>query len=419
MQQKQKRVCNEESSKAMPMPLQLSLLDLPKDIIINVLSRFPVKFLGRLKCVCKSWCSLIADSQFIMEHLKMSIMDNSLTRRRVFITLLSDDAFTHHRESVPFFPKSCTLHGLLSEASDYIQELEYPASFSKSTSGEIIGCCNGLVCMRTFNDHEFLTDPSSELQDIGNIYYKRIANRVLKKTTDEFLWNPLTRELKKLPNSDSRLPCYLYIYGFGYDHSTGDYKLVRVASDSAYETEVKVYTSRSNVWRTIQDFAYGVPRIEHGIFVNGSLHWLTTCYEDLIFSTKIVSFHLADETYKEVPQPHIGQGCRILDMGVTGGCLYITTGVNRDSVNLWIMKEYGVSKSWTKATTFSNSTNPPPVHFLKDGDVLKKFNNFLGLYNPEEDSVISQLKKSLCGMDSLDIDYACIHVESLVSPNMI
>uniref|UniRef100_A0A2N9I433 F-box domain-containing protein n=1 Tax=Fagus sylvatica TaxID=28930 RepID=A0A2N9I433_FAGSY len=42
---------------------------LPKDVIIEILSRLPAKSLLRFKCVCKEWCSIIQDQVFIETHL--------------------------------------------------------------------------------------------------------------------------------------------------------------------------------------------------------------------------------------------------------------------------------------------------------------------------------------------------------------
>ena len=45
---------------------------LPDELITEVLSFLPVRSLMRLKCVCKSWKTLISDSTFVKLHLKRS-----------------------------------------------------------------------------------------------------------------------------------------------------------------------------------------------------------------------------------------------------------------------------------------------------------------------------------------------------------
>ncbi|MCI32976.1 F-box/kelch-repeat protein, partial [Trifolium medium] len=49
-----------------------SLPTLPFDLIIEILSRLPVKLLLQFRCVCKSWKSLISDPKFAKKHLSHS-----------------------------------------------------------------------------------------------------------------------------------------------------------------------------------------------------------------------------------------------------------------------------------------------------------------------------------------------------------
>jgi len=49
-----------------------SLPILPFDLVSEILCRLPVKLLLQLRCVCKSWNSLISDSNFAKKHLRTS-----------------------------------------------------------------------------------------------------------------------------------------------------------------------------------------------------------------------------------------------------------------------------------------------------------------------------------------------------------
>ncbi|KAK9288025.1 hypothetical protein L1049_016470 [Liquidambar formosana] len=97
-----------------------------------------------------------------------------------------------------------------------------------------------------------------------------------------FVGNPSTREFRRLPESgfatryDRYFSRYL-VYGFGYDESIDDYKVVAVLckiGNGLSETEVKVYTLRTNSWRRIQEFLYGPPQ-EPCQFVSGALNWVS------------------------------------------------------------------------------------------------------------------------------------------------
>ncbi|KAH0652478.1 hypothetical protein KY289_030156 [Solanum tuberosum] len=57
---------------------------MPNDITFNILLKLNVKSLLRFKCVCKSWCSLIEDPQFIKQHYDMSKKD--VNRHKFLLT---------------------------------------------------------------------------------------------------------------------------------------------------------------------------------------------------------------------------------------------------------------------------------------------------------------------------------------------
>src|SRR4051812_15081950 len=52
----------EDSLHTAPLPT------LPFEIVVEILSRLPVKFLLQLQCVCKSWKSLISNPKFAKKH---------------------------------------------------------------------------------------------------------------------------------------------------------------------------------------------------------------------------------------------------------------------------------------------------------------------------------------------------------------
>jgi hypothetical protein len=85
---------------------------------------------------------------------------------------------------------------------------------------EFVGSCNGLVCLR--------------------------EGRILH------LWNPSTRESKRLPLS---IHCDDF-FGFGYDESVDDYKMVRLLVGDT--CKVEVYELWADCWREIQYFPYSL-----------------------------------------------------------------------------------------------------------------------------------------------------------------
>lgn len=95
---------------------------------------------------------------------------------------------------------------------------------------QFIGCCNGLLCI-VVQIHEHAGE------------------------ADLVLWNPWTGTYKTVPISDVGLT--LDMYGFGYinnfgfcfDQSTNDYKIVRLVNDDGI-THFQIYSLNTNFWKT-------------------------------------------------------------------------------------------------------------------------------------------------------------------------
>lgn len=116
------------------------------------------------------------------------------------------------------------------------------------------------------------------------------------------LWNPSTRENKRIPTFIVPVPIYSEVtkYGFGCDRNHEDYKMVKLDfydSPLGYDIEVGVYSLRSDSWKTITDppsYVQGsINNTVCGLFLNGALHWLAA--ESLTEPRQyIVSFDIGD-----------------------------------------------------------------------------------------------------------------------------
>ncbi|XP_058203832.1 F-box/kelch-repeat protein At3g23880-like [Rhododendron vialii] len=330
-QRKKKRNPLHQKTDSKPLP------DLPHEIIVEILSRLPVKTLMRFRCVCESWRSLISDPKFAKTHLSLASSNTDYTHRRLL--LRSDDD--------PHDFKSCSIFSIMYERCDAAVGLDFGLDGVR-----IVGSCNGLVCM-TFG----------------------------LKTL--FIWNPSTRKFRILP--DIEVPwwnrCTVYqrsrfpVCGFGYDESIDDYKVVLIFQAQVnweYKNTVAVYTSRTDSWRTIGDCPHQVNG--SGKFVSGALHWIG----HVEIKDIIVSFDLAKETYGEVSQPdYIHFANRYLTMEVLSGCLCMLCDYDGLGVELWVMKEYGIRESWTMLFDIYDDShelihgkNLSPKCISKNGDVL-------------------------------------------------
>ncbi|KAK9265610.1 hypothetical protein L1049_028594 [Liquidambar formosana] len=137
--------------------MAMTLPDMPHDIVINILSRLPVKSLMRFRCVCKSWHALVSDPNFVDMHLNQTYANNK------GYVLMSDDGdnFSFH------CGETFVLHRRL--------EVPFKIPFERFM---VEGYCNGLICLR----------------------YRRIPIY----DSDMYLWNPSIRKFKVLPESKFR-----------------------------------------------------------------------------------------------------------------------------------------------------------------------------------------------------------------------
>ncbi|XVF75222.1 hypothetical protein PTKIN_Ptkin13bG0170200 [Pterospermum kingtungense] len=286
-------------------------VNLPLDSIADILSRLPVKHLLRFRCVSKQWRSLIDDPDFIKLHLRHSL-DSHTNQTLIF--------------------RSSDLHAADLACLGAFAKLEHPL-MTYNHGIKILGSCNGLLCIRNIVE-------------------------------DMAIWNPSTRKHQLLPSLGS---CSRYVYGFGHDPVTDDYKVVKIIQPGkALETEVKVCSLKRNRWRRIQDIpsVFSFPRA-NGVFASGALHWVLTRQVQLSEENVIVALDLGSESYREVPQPEHEDNGFQLNVGVLGVCLCVIANYHDVRVDLWVMKEYGVKESWTRLLSVANEEIIGSLRFVK------------------------------------------------------
>ncbi|KAK9267990.1 hypothetical protein L1049_010428 [Liquidambar formosana] len=306
---------------------------LPSDVIMDILSRLPVKTLLRFKSASKPWRDLIDCPYFIKAHLKRS-MD-----RGDYNLSLSPKYF----ETVP--------------------DNAVPIKAQQHSRTGALGSCNGLLCLLDGGEEDNIA-----------------------------LWNPSTRKLQTLPFTPIQPPRGLTVatlvsYGFGYDSVNDDYKLVRMAQFTyssglygSFESQVDVYSLKMNSWRRIQDFPYYLPVEQvHGELACGALHWIVLQrprWNINIIVSLVAAFDLGLEEYREVPLPQfLGEGCFVMSLGVLGGCLCLLCHYG-DHVDMWVMKEYGLKESWTILSIVLDPQVICPIRYLqpltysKNGDQI-------------------------------------------------
>ncbi|XP_047324102.1 F-box/kelch-repeat protein At3g23880-like [Impatiens glandulifera] len=360
---------------------------LSSDLISEIISRLPVKFLLQLRCVCKSWCSLISDPIFVKKHLKASTQNVDYAHHRFIMV----------NYTRPFTLRTYSLSSLFHEEFPNPDFLDYPLN-DLDRLARIVGSVNGLLCL--------------------SIGYDNV-----------FIWNPATRKSKRLPNYDSskEFPRQYAVYGFGYDEDTADYNVVVITPRMIgfeRQSDSKIFGLKSDSWRKIEDFPKDVPVIDaRGVFVSGSLHWIAARngeMEEDWRSTSILSFDMSKETYSEILQPPYayGEETFIPVLGVLSGCLFLLLDFEEIKGDVWVMKEYGNVESWSKLFSIPYQDDPiyfnpcSPIYIFKKNELFLLLGFFMLLYNINNNTVThpnfrTNLRTNL-GIDT--------YVESLVSP---
>ncbi|XP_059300099.1 F-box/kelch-repeat protein At3g23880-like [Lycium ferocissimum] len=364
--------------------MHLTNLDLPPELITEILSRLRVKPLLKFRCVSKSWLALISSPEFIKTHLSICANNKDYTNHALMLG--------------PRQPNNnlmyCSLRSLLyNDSVTHAFDLDYPMKLPhKSLS--IVGSVNGLICFTIEEQHNFL-------------------------------WNPSIRMFKKLPYSRSTLRSkYFLMYGFGYDELHDDYKVVGITtSDNKGSCHVKIYSLNSHCWRSTDDFHGELPVGKSGMVVNGKLHWFTfiaglSAIDRVGLNGRdIVSVNLADGKYGKVEHPCYGEGKFDLTLGVLGSDLSVVCNNGKTYTDVWVMKEYGVKESWIKMLTINPPNNPlnhlfcPLFCMSNKSQILFEDGSTFMIYNLKDDS-IRYRNITNCA----DFRDANIYIESLVLP---
>ncbi|KAK9984184.1 hypothetical protein SO802_033709 [Lithocarpus litseifolius] len=155
--------------------------------------------------------------------------------------------------------------------------------------------------------------------------------------------------------------------GFGFDAKTEDYKVVRVlySHDGDYNTDnYKIYqgkdirTVSSESWRISESTVDGVVSKNHtcAAEIHGALHFKAKRLMERDQKLRLImSFDLETETFCDIMLPDeflASENERSWQLSVLHECLSLVVhhqnGQDGTSMHVWVMKEYGVTNSWTK-----------------------------------------------------------------------
>ncbi|GAU19175.1 hypothetical protein TSUD_198560 [Trifolium subterraneum] len=355
-------------------------LYLPSELNTEILLRLPVKSLIRLKSVCKSWFTLISDTNFANSHFQFS-ESTQTTRSRI----LSISGLPPQIRSIDFQALLNDNHSVSPNPN-----LSLPQSFFPL---RIRGSCKGFI---------FLNCSAYNL-----------------------LWNPSTgfhKQIPSSPNTRSLFGTNSNLYGFGYDHSRDDYLLVSLYCDALFAEDtsspLEIFSLRDNIWKQIVDthrYSCGYQNRKAGLLFNGAIHWFLTGWENVI-----VAFDLMERKLLKISLPD-GLAFHLPDIRLWVFGEFLSLWAIMDGiVEIWVMKEYKVHSSWTKTLVFpiydirSFSHDIPyfsPIYSKKNGDIIGTIRGTgLAKYNSK-----GQLSGHCSYCDDSRGSQAVMYTESLLS----
>ncbi|XP_009621024.3 F-box/kelch-repeat protein At3g23880-like [Nicotiana tomentosiformis] len=211
--------------------------------------------------------------------------------------------------------------------------------------------CSYLSSVQLVEDVQKLDCPSNCKPHDCKMYCSCDGLVLLAIDEQLLLWNPSTRESIELPRSE--LTLRKSTCGLGYDATSDDYKILKI--NYYPKVYIEIPALKSGSWR--KKFEYPGSRFDPMLvcmdslaFVNGAFHWV-----DLKQNYSIVSFSISDEMYGEIPllERLLNEFKIAIKHGVSilGGMLcynYTHIPLGGSTFKLWVMKEYGVKKSWTE-----------------------------------------------------------------------
>ncbi|XP_027153035.1 F-box/kelch-repeat protein At3g23880-like [Coffea eugenioides] len=328
---------------------------IPQEVMTQILIRVPVKSLLRLRCVSKSWNSLISSAYFISLYnhhaflTKPSTPDDKLLVRH-YSKDQKTEVYTVHYDNEAFAVEN----GI---------KIGFPFRGLSRYYFRIVGFSNGLLCL------------SDDLFGYTNLI---------------MFWNPLIRRKFTLPSPQAvfdKLGPFMFVLGFGFDVKNNDFKVVRIAyvqGSNGYNLppKVEIFALSVGNWREID---VDVPEnwvVEYfwtQAFVRGKVHW--TAYRMNMERENgkenlIMLFDLSTEVFEELLLPDALVDESPVDL-CTLACkdsvavLHYDRRVWSGSCSIWLMQEYGNFKSWSNMyNVVCEGGLGIVLSFGKDGDIL-------------------------------------------------
>ncbi|XP_074265261.1 F-box/kelch-repeat protein At3g06240-like [Silene latifolia] len=257
---------------------------IPPEVWSQIFAALPAKTLVRLRCVCKSWCSIIDHPTFVSLHLQIFKLNSG------------NDKLLLSLEDLRGEDKGCLVTVREAETLRNTGRIfRKPDSYSY----HMIAGCNGLFLVnRKYSPHR--------------PFYGKNRRRLQREELR--LWNPCIRKSLVLPTRPRSPLLKNSVYLLGFDAVSKDYKVVAIAIDycqaeETTKTDVAVYRLSNQQWTVRDDYLnisypYRLGRLgpfhslSISVFFRGSAYWLGQIDKNRIDLTHLGSFNFDSNLFE-------------------------------------------------------------------------------------------------------------------------
>ncbi|KAK9669768.1 hypothetical protein RND81_13G153300 [Saponaria officinalis] len=309
-------ICN--SNRVSYMESRQNLDSLPLELEVEILSRLSLKQLLRLRCLSKWWNAEISSPSFSKLY----------QQRRKGLDAENDS----DSDSVIMVSKESIFS--LDLRSNKFVELPPPPRAAR------------FVC--SFNGMLLFVELKSNLWEC--VLYNPLigAYTVLPQLIIDVVDHPGPNFLRE------EMP----FIGFGYDSKSDDLKilsLIQYTSKGRYLTHLSheaayIYSMKTKSWKVVKPYTQGeyqyMSKHSKMVYCNDALHWISIHKNDQVY-TIISALNLGTEKDYVLPNPD-DQICYLVsNLAVLKGFLHLINNSRITEYDIWIMREYGVKRSWT------------------------------------------------------------------------